>query len=115
MSEESKKEKTIILPGDYCVRKEPIFTSGITISCFTKQDDPVTPFLISRVKKCYEIKFQCEGDAADAFMHEFLKLSDKYNHWEMCYYHPEVTKKETWFEKIKNIMRMLFTDESILR
>ena len=110
MSDESEKRETIILPGDYCVRKKPIFTSGIKISEWTKQADH-----FSRVTKCYEITFQCEGDAADAFMHEFMALADKYNHLEMCYYQTESPKNETWFEKTKKIVRMLFTDESILR
>ena len=105
MSKESKKEQTTILPCDFCVRKDPIFTSGITISPFTKQAEPFNPGIISRVIKCYEIQFQCEGDAADAFMHEFLTLADKYNHLEVCFYHPEVPKKETWFDKIKKFLR----------
>ena len=108
MSYESKKEKTIILPGDFCVRKDPIFTSGITISQFIKQSDHFNPQIISRVKNCYEIQFQCEGDAADAFMHEFLTLADKYNHLEVCFYQPEVPKRETLFEKIKSFVRRIF-------
>lgn len=108
MRNESEKKETIILPGDCCVRKDPIFTRGISISQFTKQSEPFNPGIISRVIKCYEIQFQCEGDAADAFIHEFMTLADKYNHLEMCYYHPDVPKKETWFDKIKNLVRRIF-------
>lgn len=103
MSDESEKRETIILPNDHCVRmKTPIFTRGIKISAWTKQEDH-----FSRVTKCYEITFQCEGDAADAFMHEFMTLADKYNHLEMCYYQPESPKKETWLEKTKKFVLKL--------
>ena len=102
MSDESEKRETIILPNDRVRMKKPIFTSGIKISEWTKQADH-----FSRVTKCYEITFQCEGDAADAFMHEFMTLADKYNLLEMCYYQPESPKKETRFEKTKNFVLKL--------
>ena len=100
-----EKQETYILSGDCCVKmKRPVFTHGIKLSQYTK-DIGNPPF---RFEMHYGIEFECGGPGADAFMHEFLKLADKYNHLEVCYYHPEVLKKETWFEKIKNLVRRIF-------
>ena len=97
--------------------QRPIFTSGIRISILTREKtNPHQPTVfqptvppgfpeIPELETALHIEFECAGAAASAFHAEFLKLVDKYNHWENSVYIPPDAKKSPLWKKLCRIFK----------
>ena len=84
----------------------PIFTSAISIAPYVRRTGNPTKDPLgggcrmlresdfAKMEMAFRIEFECCGAASAAFLEEFMKLVDKYNHWEQSVYlRPQPPKK----------------------